>query len=76
MSRGYQRLDALERILDKKAKVHRKSPSEKCDQLKAKYGSLTNPYQFKQTGHKLEVIEEKDLRKDIPGQLDLQDKHE
>ncbi len=71
MSRGYQRLDALERILDKKAKVHRKSSSEKCEQLKAKYGSLANPYQFKQTGHKLEVIEEKDLRKEIPGQLEI-----
>jgi hypothetical protein len=82
MSRGYQRADSLAEILAKRNEKQRVSSASKMAEIieatqhlkNYKYGSLQNPYQFKQTGMKMEVIEEKDLRKEIPGQLDLQDK--
>jgi len=85
MGKGYQRADSLAEILAKRAEKQRLTPADRCRQIVdnstvdkmstvAKYGTLANPYQFKTTGMKLEVIEEKDLRKEIPGQLDLQTK--
>ncbi len=71
MSRGYQRADSLAEIIAKRAQKQKQSPADKIAEIKSKYGSLANPYQFKQTGMKLEVIEEKDLRKEIPGQLEI-----
>ena len=76
MGKGYQRADSLAEILAKRANKQKQSSAEKLADIikKPKYGSLANPYQFKQTGHKLEIIEEKDLRKEIPGQLNIEDK--
>ena len=78
MSRGYQRADSLAEILAKRAEKQRQSPAEKCQEIikSPKYGTLANPYQFKQTGMKLEVIKEEDLRKEIPGQLDIKDEND
>lgn len=74
MSKGYQRADSLAEILAKREAKKRQSSTEKCQEIvrSPKYGSLTFPYQFKRTGNKEEVIEEKDLRKEILGQLEIE----
>lgn len=75
MSKAYQRADSLAEIIAKRTEKQKQSSAEKLTEIinKPKYGSLGFPYQFKQTGMKLEVIEEKDLRKDVPGQLEIKD---
>lgn len=58
MGKGYKRLDALERLLTKRAEKQRMSPADMCAKI------ISECYS----------VDEKDLREEIPGQLDLQDK--
>lgn len=60
MGKEYQRLDALERLLEKRSRKQRKTAAEMCAQI------IMDCYSSKD---KLTHS-----RKEIPGQLDLQDK--
>lgn len=80
MSRAYRRADALslEQLLQNRANARKKTAPDKVQEIIARsnYGTPANPYQYKKVKNSTcgwEVIEEKDLRKDIPGQLEIKE---